>query len=130
MEAYFKAMMWLQTAPFCRDNNEKLRQSIYTAVLLNTAKAKNGKTLMSLYSAVYEPIVFLVGLPDNLSIMDIALYLDKEKVNNLKDALLPANINKVDKMLIELAKTRNVISPEIEISCKDKINFMPQTISH
>ena len=126
MEAYFKAMMWLQTAPFCRDNNEKLRQSIYTAVLLNTAKAKNGKTLMTLYSAVYEPIVFLVGLPDNLSIMDIALYLDKEKVNNLKDALLPANINKVDKMLIELAKTRNVISPEIEISCKDKINFMPQ----
>jgi len=126
MEAYFKAMMWLQTAPFCRDMDKKLKQSIYTAILLNTAKTKNGKTLMSLYNSVYEPIVFLIGLPDNLSIMDISLYLDKEKVNNLKDALQPANINKVDKMLIELAKTRNEISPEEAISCKDKINFMPQ----
>lgn len=126
MEAYFKAMMWLQTAPFCRDIDEKLRQSIYTAVLLNTAKAKNGKPLMSLYNSVYEPIVFLIGLPDNLSIMDIALYLEKEKIASLADALQPNNISKVDKMLIELAKTRNVISPEELISCKDKINFMPQ----
>jgi hypothetical protein len=126
MEAYFKAMMWLQTAPFCRDDNEKLKQAVYTAILLNTGKSKSGKPLISLYNAIYEPIVFLVGLPDNLSIMDIALYLDKEKVSSMNDALIPANISKVDKMLIELAKTRNVIRPEIEISCKDKINFMPQ----
>lgn len=126
MEAYFKAMMWLQTAPFCRDNNEKLKQTIYTAILLNTAKDKGGKSLISLYNAIYEPIVFLVGLPDNLSFMDISLYLQKEKVNSLKEALTPTNITKVDKMLIELAKTRNIIRPEIEISCADKINFMPQ----
>ncbi|NDV95640.1 DUF3160 domain-containing protein [Dysgonomonas sp. 521] len=126
MQTYFKAMMWLQTAPFCRDEVEKLKQTIYTAILLNTAKTKSGKPLMAEYKAVYEPIVFLVGLPDNLSIMDIALYLEKEKINSLDDALSPTNITKVDKMLIELAKTRNVIRPEIEISCKDKINFMPQ----
>lgn len=126
MEAYFKAMMWLQTATFCRNNSDKLEQTIYSAVLLNTCKNKEGKPLMSLYNSVYEPIVFLIGLPDNLSIMDIALYLKEQGINQLSTALTSESVKKVDNMLIQLAKEKNRIKPLIEIGCVDKINFMPQ----
>ena len=126
MQAYFKAMMWLQTATFCKSSPDKLKQTIYSAFLLNTCKSKNGKPLMSLYNSVYEPIVFLIGLPDNLSIMDIALFLEKQGINQLKTALSPESVKKVDNMLVQLAKKRNRIKPLIEVGCIDKINFMPQ----
>ncbi|MDH6305015.1 hypothetical protein M2459_001752 [Parabacteroides sp. PF5-5] len=126
MEAYFKAMMWLQTAPFCREKEEQLKQATFSAVLLNTVRTEDNKRLFDLYSAVYEPIVFLVGLPDNLSVMDIAAFLEQEKVNSPKAALADENMAKVNHMLLELTKARNQIKPKIEISCPDKINFMPQ----
>ena len=126
MKTYFKAMMWLQTAVFCREKEEQLRQSIFAASLLNTAKSKKGNPLLSLYSSVYEPIVFLVGLPDNLSMADISDYLKKKNINDLNVVLSADNIANINTMLIELTKTRNQIKPKIEISCPDKINFMPQ----
>lgn len=126
MEAYFKAMMWLQVAPFCRDNDEQLKQSIFSAALLNTSYTEDNKPVMSLYQSIFEPVVFLVGLPDNLSVMDIADFLRKENVSTLQAALSAETISKVNNMLLELTKTRNEIKPKIEISCPDKINFMPQ----
>lgn len=126
MEAYFRAMMWLQVAPFCRDNKEQLKQTILSAVLLNTAQSANDRNLISIYNAIYEPIVFLIGLPDNLSVMDIAAYLKQRGINSLHIAFKEDCIADVNQMLVELAETRNVIRPEIEISCPDKINFMPQ----
>ena len=126
MQNYFKAMMWLQTAPFCRDKHEQLKQTIFSSVMLNTAKSKDGKKLMDLYRAVYDPVVFLVGLPDNLSFMDIADFLAKEKLSDMDTAMTPFNMAKVNQMLIDLSKTRNQIKPKVEISCPDKINFMPQ----
>lgn len=126
MKAYFKAMMWLQTAPFCLEKEDQLKHSIWSAVLLNTAHSSEGKKLMEIYSAIYEPIVFLIGLPDNLSVMDIANHLEKKGVNSLHMALNEENTADIHKMLTRLTETRNVIRPKIEVSCPDKINFMPQ----
>lgn len=117
---YFKAMMWLQTAPFCMKEEAKLNQAIFSSLLLAD------KNIYYEYKSIYEPIAFLIGLPDNLSFMDIADFLKKEKVQSLEDALQPENRQKVQGMLSELAKTRNKIKPEIEMSCTDLINFMPQ----
>lgn len=126
LEAYFKAMMWLQLAPFCLDNEEHVKQTILSAHLLNATPTKDNRRLINLYAAIYEPVVFLVGLPDNLSVMDIANYLVENRMFSLKDALSAGTIRRVNGMLTELAKTRNEIRPRIEISCPDKINFMPQ----
>ena len=126
MKKYFKAMMWLQTVPFCRDNNSKLKHTIFSANMLSKGKTSEGKSLMSLYHSIYDPVVFLVGLPDNLSFMDIVEFHEKEKIEALDMALEPANVSRVDAMLIRLAKERNEIKPEIQIGCEDKINFMPQ----
>jgi hypothetical protein len=126
MEAYFKAMMWLQTAPFCRDKEEQLRQAVFSAAMLTTAYTEDNEPVMDLYQAIFEPIVFLVGLPDNLSVMDIADFLQKEHIGSLQAALSTPVVDKVNRMLLELTKTRNEIKPKIEVSCPDKINFMPQ----
>lgn len=126
MQNYFKAMMWLQTAPFCRDDNERLKQTIFSAQLLNTTKTSDNQTLMDLYKSVYEPIVFLIGLPDNLSFMDIANFMSQQGIKTMEEAMQPTNIDNVNRMLIALSKTRNQIKPKIEITCADKVNFMPQ----
>lgn len=126
MQHYFKAMMWLQTAPFCREQQAQLKQAIFASMLFNDTNSSDGENLMKLYQGIYEPIVFLIGLPDNLSFMDIADFLKKNNIHEMKAALAPPNVEKVNRMLVELSKTRNRIKPQIEISCPDKINFMPQ----
>jgi len=119
LKKYFSAMQWLQLAPYCRDKSEQLVSAIFVAALLNE---KNG---MKSYRAVYEPIEFLIGESDNLSIMDIANFLKNNAINNPSVALQPENLDKVNAMLLELTKTRNRIRPKLELSCRDKINFMP-----
>ncbi len=126
MKAYFKAMMWLQIAPFCREESEQLRQVVFSSYMLKSGKAKDGRTLLSMYNSIYEPIVFLIGLPDNLSFMDIVEFMQKENVSDLQTALHFQTLGKINYMLTELAKTRNEIKPKIEMTCPDKINFMPQ----
>jgi len=126
MKAYFKAMMWLQIAPFCRDESEQLRQVVFSSYMLKSGKTKKGKPLMELYNSIYEPIVFLIGLPDNLSFMDIVHFMDKEQVPDMETALNFHTLGKINHMLVELSKTRNQIAPKIQMTCGDKINFMPQ----
>lgn len=126
MKAYFKAMMWLQIAPFCREESEQLKQVVFSSYMLKSGKTKDERTLLSLYNSIYEPIVFLVGLPDNLSFMDIVDFMTKENLSDLNTALHFQTLNRINHMLAELAKNRNQITPKIELTCPDKINFMPQ----
>ena len=126
LQAYFQAMMWLQTACFCREQQEQLKQVIFQATVLSSYKDMTRTPLMELYQRVYTPLTFLMGETDNLSLLDIAQILKKNKAEYTEDALTPVQIEKVNQALIELAKSKNRIKPKIEISCRDKINFMPQ----
>jgi hypothetical protein len=126
LSRYFAAMQWLQLAPYCRENEQQLKDAVFVAALLNSAiPAADGRSLMELYKSVFEPIVFLIGAPDNLSVMDIAAYLDQKNIRSTKAALQNETVEQVNRLLIETAKTRNRISPKLEESCHDKINFMP-----
>ena len=122
---YFKAMQWLQLAPYCREKEKQLKDAIFVASILGTVKTSDGTPLLQLYRSVFEPIVFLIGESDNLSVLDIADYLNKEKKQALNVALQSENVAKVNKFLVNLAAIRNQIKPKIEMSCVDKINFMP-----
>lgn len=62
--------------------------------------------LMELYQRVYTPLTFLMGETDNLSLLDIAQILKKNKAEYTEDALTPVQIEKVNQALIELAKAR------------------------
>lgn len=126
LQAYFKAMMWLQTACFCREQQEQLKRSIFQAAVLCTYKSIDQTPLIKLYQHIYTPLTFLMGEADNLSIFDIARILEKNNAIHIEDALTGGQIEKVNQALIELAKHKNNIKPQIEITCRDKINFMPQ----
>lgn len=126
LQAYFKAMMWLQTACFCREQQEQLKRSIFQAAVLCTYKSIDQTPLIKLYQHIYTPLTFLMGEADNLSIFDIARILEKNNAIHIEDALTAGQIEKVNQALIELAKHKNNIKPQIEITCRDKINFMPQ----
>jgi len=125
MERYFKSMMWLQKAFSCRDREMHLKQNIFTAILLNTAKTAKNKALMEVYASVFEPTALLIGESNNLSVMDIALFLKKENIEDMSQALNAESVGKVDNMLKSIAE-RILIKPKILESCPDKINFMPQ----
>ena len=126
LQAYFKAMMWLHTACFCREQQEQLKRSIFQAAVLCTYKSIDQTPLIKLYQHIYTPLTFLMGEADNLSIFDIARILEKNNAIHIEDALTAGQIEKVNQALIELAKHKNNIKPQIEITCRDKINFMPQ----
>lgn len=126
LQAYFKAMMWLQTACFCREKQEQLKRAIFQAAVLCTYRSIDNTPLKELYQRIYNPLTFLMGETDNLSIFDIAQILKKNDAGHIEDALTPGQIEKVNQALIELAKHKNKIKPKIEITCRDKINFMPQ----
>lgn len=126
LQAYFKAMMWLQTACFCREQQEQLKRSIFQAAVLCTYKSIDQTPLIKLYQHIYAPLTFLMGEADNLYIFDIARILEKNNAIHIEDALTAGQIEKVNQALIELAKHKNNIKPQIEITCRDKINFMPQ----
>lgn len=98
--------MWLQTACFCREQQEQLKQAIFQATVLSTYKDMAETPLMELYQRVYTPLTFLMGETDNLSLLDIAQILKKNKAEYTEDALTPVQIEKVNQALIELAKAR------------------------
>ncbi len=120
--AYFHTMMWLQTASFCRENKNELQKAVFIALLFNNIPDSEQKKCRGIYDAVS----FLMGEPDNLSIIEIADYLRAKEITGITAAADDNVLNDVNEMLIEVFKTRNKIAPKIQLSCADKINFMPQ----
>ncbi len=126
LKKYFKTMMWLQVVPFCRENEEKLTQAVFLASILNKGKSAQGVSLLQLYHNLYEPVSFITGEPDNISILDIAEFLKKEKIVNPELAINKKNVAKVNQYLLKLKKNKNKINPKSPDGCNDKINLIPQ----
>ncbi len=126
LQQYFRAMMWLQTAAQCKDNTVHMERSIVMAQLLLNGKTAENRPLINLYDALFDPVSFLVGMPDNLSIHDITDVLKENSVPDISTALTPAIKSGVENKLTQLLKSRNRIKPGIALTCTDKINFMPQ----
>jgi hypothetical protein len=121
LKRYFRAMMWLQTAPFCLDNDLQFKRAILSADVLskNPISAKN-------YKALLEPITFIIGEPDNVSFLDLSKNI---KEGNYSINNLFSNTNTFEKYRKEIktiADAQNKIKPKNPISCVDKINFIPQ----
>ena len=118
---YFRCMMWLQTASFCRETPEALWRTAVMAAALNRIPAGTRQKCLKLDQA----LTFLMGGPDNASILEMADYMER---HGLADRILAHDetaLRQTDDWLKELFKTRNRIRPKIQLSCADKINFMP-----
>ncbi|MBO4564050.1 MAG: DUF3160 domain-containing protein [Bacteroidaceae bacterium] len=120
---YFRAMMWLQTCTFCRENEASVKYASMMAYLLNSLKSGNKLPGQD----VYEMLNFLMGQVDNVSVFDMAEYFAKQNYKSVNDLVDASKLKSLDKFLVNLFKERNRVKSKIsEPGCEDKINFMPQ----
>jgi len=121
LENYFRAMMWLQTAPFCADKDLHLKKAILSASVI-----ANQESILANYKAIIEPVSFIIGLPDNVSILQLAQIIKKEGYK-LDGLLGDDNILKIFRDEVNaLMNAQNRIKPKQAIGCVNLINFMPQ----
>ena len=125
LKQYFKAMMWLQTAPFCLDNDDHLKRALLSASVLANSPTFKKETLKK-YDKIMRPINFLIGEPDNVSFLNLAQLIDQKGYTVNELMLSPEILVEVRESIKVIADAQNKIKPKTEISCTDKINFIPQ----
>lgn len=125
LKKYFNAMQWLQLAPYCLEADDDFKKAVVAAYVLNSGSGNSGRTLKELYDAILTPTTFLIGKPDNLSLLDLCEVLEMQNPGSLEDALKPEQMGRTLEAMRKLAKDKNIIKPKKERTCPDKINFMP-----
>lgn len=121
MKNYFRSMMWLQTAPYCVDNDLQLKKAILSASII-----ANQESILTNYKAIMEPVSFIIGQPDNVSFLQLA-NIYKNGGYNLNELLSDSkSLNKFKDEVKTLMSSQNRIKPKQAFDCVDLINFMPQ----
>jgi len=125
LQRYFRGMQWLQLAPLCLLEQQELDCALIAAFVLGRMSTQDGTPLLHLYRRLLEPISFIIGQPDNLSVYDISQVIDSLGIKTVESLLEPSTVEQIRGRLVKLAETRNVIRPKVEQTCRDKINFLP-----
>ena len=107
---YFRAMMWLQTAAFRTDRPQEMQRAAALAGIVGKDKG-----LSWLYRLMTEPMTWLMGQPDDVSIMQM-WELQKNETD------LSSLTAKVDR----LAEQQTRIRPKFLRSGRNKVRLMPQ----
>ena len=124
LSRYFRTMMWLQTVPM----NSKNEVSLLQAALMAQAIGKTPK-LLAAYKQLTEPITYLMGTPDNITIMQV--YDNMLRLNMLSDKQLvnKSLLGSLRKAVDATARQQTRIQPK-DLTDLEKegciINLMPQ----
>ena len=118
---YFKSMMWFQYVSFCLDNDTQFSRAIVNADVI-----RKSADLQKRYKGIVEPITFIVGEPDNVSVMQLSQEMAKSNLTAEKIIGNASEMKKFRSAIQKIADQQNRISPKQLMSCKDKINLMPQ----
>ena len=121
LKRYFRGMMWLQTANFGLRNKAEVQ-----AAVMQTYAFKYDDQLVILYKTLDELITYLMGKPDNLTIMQV--WAEVKKFNMQMEDLLHNNdsIAKLTDKLNKIGDLQTRIRPKFEKTSHNKINIMPQ----
>ena len=119
LKQYFHAMMWLQTVPFGTDVPSQLENAVILADIVGS-----DTQMRQLYQQLFEPMTWLFGTPDNITILQVYDLMKGRKGKELlKDqkamALLRTEIE-------SLAQQQTRIKPKFQFSSPYKINLLPQ----
>ena len=121
VKRYFRGMMWLQTVPFGSDSDTQLLcAAVIAEVMHGDSKAQQ------LYDRIDKPIRFLMGEPDNVTIMQLYDIMAANNADALKIQKSDKILKKVRKAVDELGETQIRIRPVFERTSRVKINVMPQ----
>ena len=118
---YFRAMMWLQTVPFGTDK----RQQLERAVVLAETIATDGQ-LSSLYNKIFRPLTYLMGKPDNVTILQLYDIVKAQAMPTEAILKKAKAMDAVKAKVEELAERQTKIRPHFQRTSRYKINFMPQ----
>ena len=123
LKKYFRAMMWLQTAPFCMDKDHHLKHMALMGKIFG-----NNSSLLSLYNSLHKPLNFIMGLPDNLSLLNVIHVLQSGSYQLDEIYADESTYDKYKKELEIIQLSLDKISPKVILSneCIEKINFLPQ----
>ena len=121
LEEYFRGMMWLQSVPFGMDNDDEVNAAVIIAYTM-----MNNPEIQQKYDKINKIITYMMGQPDNLSIL---LVIDELKKSNrpMEDLLNDKQaMSKLKKDLEEIGNKATRIRPKYERTSHNKINVMPQ----
>ena len=121
LEEYFRGMMWLQSVPFGMDNDDELNAAVIIAYTM-----MNNPEIQQKYDKINKIITYMMGQPDNLSIIQVIGEL--KKINRPMEDLLNDKqaMSKLKKDLEEIGNKATRIRPKYERTSHNKINVMPQ----
>ena len=121
LKRYFCAMMWLQNAPFGTDKDDQLEQALLLAQTIG-----GNAQLTKQYKDITEPITYLMGMPDDVSILQV--YAEIQKSGSTVSELIndKKKFEAIRKALEELSKKQSIIKPKFQASSPFKICLMPQ----
>ena len=120
LKRYFMAMMWIQTVPFGTDVPVQLQRA---ALLSETIKNKG---MLDEYKQLTDPITYLMGEPDNVSILQVSDIMSQNGVSLADMIADDAKHNIIKAKVEELSRKQTRIKPKFLRSSECKINLMPQ----
>jgi hypothetical protein len=117
LKRYFRTMMWFQTVPFRADVPFDMLKANILAV--EVCDDHDNLRLHTLYKNLTEPMNFLMGQPDDVSI---------EQVNKIICDIATCEIdpNELCKKVNEIADKQTRIRPKFQRTGRNKVRLMPQ----
>ncbi|MCK8621650.1 DUF3160 domain-containing protein [Prevotella sp. E13-27] len=113
LKRYFRTMMWLQTVPFSTDVPMDMLK-----VTVLASKLNNNPLLKDLYRKLTEPMDFLMGQPDDVSVMQVS------KLDIMETCDVDPNL--LGKKIDEIAEKQTRIRPKFAHTSRNKVRLMPQ----
>jgi hypothetical protein len=120
LKRYFRAMMWIQTVPFGTDNPDQLLRATQIAEIMEK-KGLNGE-----YNRLVDPITYLMGEPDNVSMLQVQELMKSQGVTVKDLSTDDAKYTQLKQAVEVLAEKQTRIKPKFLRSSEYKINLMPQ----
>jgi len=121
LSRYFMGMMWLQNAPFGSDKPEQLRAALLIASTIGT-----NPNFTKTYKSIDEPIAYLMGNPDNLSMLQVYDIMKEDGATIAKLMTSAKDLKRVQQKIEAKDEAQTRIRPKFERSSYCKINLMPQ----
>ena len=117
LKRYFRTMMWLQTVPLRSDNPFDMLKANILAVEI--CDDHDNPRLYTLYKKLTEPMNYLMGMPDDVSI---------EQVNKIISDIGTCEIdpNELGVKVDEIAEKQTRIRPKFLRTGRNKVRLMPQ----
>ena len=118
---YFRGMMWLQTAHFGTDKPTKMKQIALIANVFNQQPK-----IKTIYDKVSEPITYLMGTPDNVTLIQVAELVKKMNLPIEKLLSSKKDMAKLTEDIEGIAKKQTRIELKKTHGSKYVVDIMPQ----